>query len=1227
MRAAAYIPMDRRQALARGESLPERARGSALFADISGFTPLTEALARELGASRGAEELTRHLNRVYDVLITELHRFRGSVISFSGDAITCWFEGDDATRAVTCALAMQQAMAQLGVIRTAGGASIALGMKAAVATGTVRRFVVGDPAHCLMDAMAGDVLDRLAATESMAEMGQVVLDATSLDAMGDRLTVDAWRIREDAGERYGVIADIMQPAPPDPWPELAPDALPDELVHGWLLPAVLERLETGQGEFLAELRPAVALFLQFSGISYDTDPHAADKLDQFVQKVQAILGRYDGSLLNLTIGDKGSYLFASFGAPIAHEDDAARALSVALELCSLNAVLGFLDPLKIGVTTGLTRAGAYGSVTRRAYSVLGEAVNLSARLMAAAEPGQILVSMELREKAGKGLAWEDLAPIRVKGRREPVAVTRLVGRTRSPQVPLFEPRYALPMVGRQAELDAIDRKLALVLQGHGQIVGVTAEAGMGKSRLAAEIIARARQAGLACYGGECQSYGTATGYLVWRSIWRSLLAIDPDLPPEELVASLETHLHAADPALLPRLSLLGAVLNVSLPENDLTRSLDAKVRKSSLEGLLVDYLRARASKQPLLLVLEDCHWLDALSHDLVEEIGRAIAGMPVLLLLVYRPTDAHGFRGLRVRQFAHFSEIVLTELDRSEAYALIRQRLQRFHGYAREAPESFVAQIADRAAGNPFYMEELLNYLHGQGVDPTDVRALATIELPASLHSLVLSRMDQLTEQQRTTMKVASVIGRLFPAAMVWGAYPELGPYDQVKADLQVLSELDIAPLDTPEPELAYLFKHIITQEVAYESLLHATRAILHEQIGFYIERTQSDRIDQYVSVLAHHFDRSNNLDKRRTYLLRAGQVAQANYANKVAIGLYEKAVPLLTPQIRGEALVQLGKVLELTGDWKEADRRYREAFDLAVEGGDRSGQAWCQTAIGELYRKQGQFEQAATWLQSAYATFDALENSAGMGQALHYEGTLADQQGDFARAQTLWEESLAIRRRLDDRSAIGGLLSNLGIVAARQGDLDTAQALLNESLRVRREINDRWAVAVTLNNLGFLALLGEQPGQARAPLEEALALQREIGDRWMIGNALNNLGNVARDQARYEDARALYAESLGIYDVLGDLYALAYLLEDSGRMAALQGQARQALCLAAAASALREKVGAPLSTSEAEQLDAALACARDALGPDAEAAWMEGLGMELSEVIAYALGPQSRGR
>ncbi|MBP7693184.1 MAG: response regulator [Anaerolineales bacterium] len=442
---AVYIPMDRRQALARGAALPERTRGAALFADISGFTPLTAALARELGFQRGAEELTRQLNRIYAALIAEVHRRGGSVVSFSGDAITCWFDeaapaadaASAAARAAASALAMQAAMQPFATLTTPAGAAIALAIKVAVAGGPVRRLLVGDPRRQYLDVLAGGLMDELAAAEHLAGRGEVIVSAAVAAELAGRLTIGEHR----AG--CGVISALAGEVPDCPWPALAGDAVPDAQAEPWLLPTVFEKVRAGKSDLLSELRPAAMLFLRFGGLDYDADEAAGLKLDAFMHWVERVVDQSEGALLQLIVGDKGSYLYIALGVPVAHADDAVRAVRAALELRAPPAALAFITGIQIGITYGQVRAGAYGSPAQRAYGALGDKTNLAARLMMQAAPGDILCDEATYQLAQARIGFEPLLPITVKGLTRPVLVYRPTGE--HPATP------AVSLTGRAAE--------------------------------------------------------------------------------------------------------------------------------------------------------------------------------------------------------------------------------------------------------------------------------------------------------------------------------------------------------------------------------------------------------------------------------------------------------------------------------------------------------------------------------------------------------------------------------------------------------------------------------------------------------------------------------------------------------------------------------------------------------------------------------------------------------
>jgi len=1214
----AYIPRDRRRALATGTTMVDRVQGAGLFADISGFTSLTEALATELGPHRGAEELTAVLGRVFHAVIAELDRFGGDVIYFSGDAITCWIDGDDGTRATASALAMQAAIARVGTVVTPGGSAVTLAIKVAIAVGNARRFVVGDPTIQLIDVLAGRLVDDLAETEHHAGKGEVVLDPSAVAALGSRVGLSEFRRDAGTGRAFGVVRDLAMHVADAPSAE--PETrLPDDLVRPWLLPAVNDRLRAGRGEFLAELRPAFPLFLRFGGIDYDDDDDAIVKLDALVQRAQRIMARFGGNVLQLTLGDKGAYLYGVFGAPVAHEDDAARASAAALELRDLEGETAATG-IQIGITHGRLRSGTYGHAMRRTFVCLGDAVNLSARLMSAAPAGGIFVSDAVQHGAGDAFVWESIPDLTVKGKSAPVVVYALTGSLA--RMSRRQTRYQLPLIGRRTELDTLQARLADARAGHGQVVGISADAGMGKSRLVAEFVRVARRRGQALAFGECQSFGANSSYFAWREIWRRLLRIkDGDLDDEQRQA-LEGVLADIDPTLVARAPLLEAVLGITIPDTDVTRSFDAKLRKASLEDLLANCLRARAAK-PLIIVLEDCHWIDQLSRDLLETLVRTAATLPVLFVLAYRPAAAVG-GGLGLERLPQFSELTLTELDTAETRLLIRSKLHQLAGaagdHAVEAPDALVDLISMQSQGNPFYVEELLIYLVSKGIDPNDAAALATMEIPESLESLVLSRIDTVGEAPRRTLKVASVIGRVFHGATLPGVYPELGTPDAVHGYLDNLRAVELVTLDQ-EVEQAYLFKHVMTQEVAYESLPFAIREMLHGRVGDFIEATAGDAIGRELDILAHHYWRSDNRAKKIEYLGRAGEAAQATYANAAAIDYYERLVPLLDGRERIDTMLSLGRVLELAGNWTRAEEVDREALGRAVEDGAIDSQGWATAALAEVARKQGRYDEATGHLDAAAALFREVGEEAGVGRVLHLAGTVAAQRGAYAEARARYGEGLSIRERLGDRAGMASLYSNLAIVAEYSGDVAEARRMGLRALEIRTELGDRWAIGASQSNLGVIAIKEGELAEARARIEEGLRLLMEVGDTWHIANAQNNLGNATRALGDFAAARVNYAASLRTFRTYDDRWALAILLEDVGLLAVRVDNHASAIELVEAAGALREQIGASHAPALAEELSLELAPSLVALGPaGAERARHHGRSLGLAAAVDLAL-------
>ena len=945
-----FIAADRRHAMAFGHSLGERQHGVVLFADIGGFTRLAESLAEGLGPQRGAEEVASCVERIFDALAEAVHRHRGSIVARAGDAITCWFDDDHSLAAVACALEMQAAMATAGELTTPAAAGTSLSLKVALAGGEARRLLVGDPEAHLLDVLAGPAVDRAGEGEKRAGPGEVIVDRGTADILSDSISVA--EARGDFVRVTGIAGEV----PADPWPELPAGAIDDQTVRAWISPTVFDRLRTGHARFLAEFRPVVAVFVSFGGVDYE-DAGAGAALDALLRRTQDVLARHGGSVFHVSTGDKGSYLLAVFGAPVAYGDDVRRAVTAADELRQADD-----GGLRIGLHAGRVYAGLYSGRLWSAYDVVGDAVNVAARLMTNAGPGQVLMSAAVGAALDRRFLIQAIEPLAVKGRMAPVAVCELVGAA-APDASLSEPRYPLPMVGREQELEAIAAALAAAKRGQGGVLAFSADAGMGKSRIVKAAVLRASEDGFATFAGECQPHGSGTAYLPWRPVWNALFGLPADEPDDVRHEALLAALAAAAPPMVPMAPLLASVLDLPMDDTDATRGMPAPVRKQVLEQLLTSALRARAGLGPVCIVLEDLHWIDALSRDLLAALAWAIADVPVLVVVAYRPSEF---------ELAAARELELGELSAEEAAGLAATLMT--HLTDQEPDAATLAAITERANGNPFYIEELVREIIERGGSTSD--------LPTSLEDLILGRIDRLTPSQQLTARVASVIGRRFATDWLTRAYADTLDAARVPPDLVEMSASGLIVADTPPPQEAYLFRHVVVRDVAYETLGLRLRQHLHEQLASYLEDSSET---PPVDLLAYHYARSANAAKEALYRRLAAELAIRN-------GAY------------ADALAHVRRAGEIVGAQPESPERLEQELELALLLG----------SILLVTDGQGSAKAKATY-DRAHALCRALPPGPATGRAVFGLWTYYLFQGLMGPTAELADEAVALSERSPD--------------------------------------------------------------------------------------------------------------------------------------------------------------------------------------------------------------------
>lgn len=1249
---AAYVPEDRRAELAGGPSLPTRASGSVLFADISGFTQLTSRLSQVLGTRRGAEEVPSHLNRVYDALIGHVRSCGGSVIGFAGDAITCWFAGDDGRRAATAGLNMQNSMSRftnVGITDASGhltetGDSVSLSLKVSVAVGEVSRYLVGDPDIQLIDVIAGATVVKLDSLNDAAEPGEVVVDKRAYRNLrsefemaarspGPRTAPSAWVVRRRPA---GLGAQSRHPtklkrirASPQSKPAPAP-ALPDQeaKLAPWLIGEVKGRLASGLGDFLTELKPVAALFMRFTGIDYDRDQEAGSKLDTLVRWVQREVAKLGGTLIQLSVGDKGSYLYVAFGAPVAHEDDAVRCAAAALTLSQAARHHQFLHGVHVGIGLGVARTGAYGAGGRRTYGALGDETNMAARLMGRAENGTVLASQVIQRAVA--LEFELLAqpPVTFKGKSEPQTPYLLLRRRNEGTVTTFDEAVELPFVAREREIARIFARLEQAANGAGGVIAITGESGMGKSRVVARALSRAATAnlapaGLEVHAGECQSFERNTPFAVWRPVFRGLLGLeqvrrdDPETLATREAEHLSASLAALGSELLPRAPLLAPVIGLNLPPNDLTAALTIEQQGAARESLLLALLRASArnsaaSGRALVLVLEDVHWQDSASEVLLNALAKVISDLPMAVVITLRDDeDSEGAATLG--SLAGLETVTLAPLPAEDANFLAQHVLFELD---LDSPthQRLAAEVVARAEGNPLYLEEILNDIvagrRGGAMDQETA-------LPNSLHSLLLGRIDRLDEEPRSTLKVASVIGRTFDGGWLPPCRPQRPPED-LRRDLRVTQRLGLtAPVAGERDQHA--FRNTLTADVAYESLSYAHRAELHTRLASFIEQTLPPDDGRRLTLLAHHFDRSNDILKRREYLLAAGRYAQAAFANQDAAAYYRRLLPLVEGEERLKVLQLAGEVATFTGDYPAAERHYREALNIAESTADMQATARSQRLLGELADRQGDHHAAKTWLQQAREScalcgddgelthvllalggnvlwqlgeYEAakrdLDQAAELSQALaesrlyaraiHGLGNLDLYQGNLESARRHFQRTLDARRELGDELGVANSLNNLAIIAANLGETDAAEASFHESLAIRRRIGDTAGVAVALNNLGYMAEARGALPEASELYRQSLAARRELGDKLGTAVSLNNLGALARREGDLAAAAGHHREGVKLAHQIGNVREAANGLISLAAVAADTGELARGATLLAAGEHLLAGLGAALS-------------------------------------------------
>jgi len=971
-----------------------------------------------------------------------------------------------------------------------------------------------------------------------------------------------------------------------------------------------DRILTSKAAVEGERKQVTVLFADLKGsmeLLANRDPEEArELLDPILERMIDAVHRYEGTV-NQVLGDG---IMAIFGAPLTLEDHALRASYAALTMQA--AIRAYAEDVqrsrhvsiqtRVGLNSGEVLIRTIGNDLHMDYSAVGQTTHLAARMEQLAAPDSIMITGDTKRLLE---GWVQVAPLEqvtVKGLADPIETFELLGAEFSKtRLQAAGVRGLSRFVGRQGELDVLKAAAQEAAHGHGQIVALVGEPGVGKSRLVWEFSRSDALAGWLVLESRSVSYGRATAYRPVRDLLKQFFAIEDRDDGRAIYDKVTTRVLGLDRLLEettpPILALLGA-----LPDASPFLRLDPSERRHRTLDAIRRLVVRESRVQPLLLIFEDLHWIDSETQAVLDTLVESLPAARILLVVNYRPEYQHGW-GSR----SYYRQLRVDPLAPETADELLRALLGNDSGL-----RALKQLLTDRTEGNPFFLEESIrtlaetHVLVGEQGAYRLAKPLEVIQIPATVQAVLASRIDRLAMDSKLLLQIASVIGKDVPFDLL-NAIAGL-PVDEVRSGLAHLQAAEFLYEASLFPELEYSFKHALTHEVTYSGLLQERRRALHAQLVEVMERLPDDRITQEVERLAQHAFRGEVWSKAASFLRRAGTKAGGHFAHREAVTFYEQALTALRHlPVTRESLEQgidlrfdLRNALFALGELERILGYLQEATALAEKLGDQRRLGWIAAYLTHYYWRMGDHARAvesgqrALAIAEALGDFDLQTTNLLLGLAYYALGdyphsiqclqkTIAALQGDRAKERFGWaalpavlaraylvgcfgelgefadgiglgEEAIKIAEAANHPFSIGQAHLNLGVFYLRKGDLRLATVLLEPGPRLSGLSKVSALSAGISAALGYAHALSGRIREAIPLLEAGVeqARAQRIAARYSLWVAW--LAEAYMLAGRGEDATALAARALALSREHNERGNLAYALRVLGDIAATCG-------------------------------------------------------------------------
>jgi class 3 adenylate cyclase/tetratricopeptide (TPR) repeat protein len=885
-----------------------------------------------------------------------------------------------------------------------------------------------------------------------------------------------------------------------------------------------------------------------TGLGERLDPEqVAEIMNGAFAFLNASVKKYDGTIARLL----GDAILAFFGAPVAHEDDAERAVRAGLDIQAaareyaeeVKRDYGVDFKVRVGINTGLAVLAAVGDEIRTEYTAMGDTTNVAARLQSAAEPGTVLISADTYHLVKQLFELRPRGGAMVKGKSAPIVTYEVL----SPRVVPGKVRglegLTSPLVGRAAEFKLVNDKLDEVRDGRGAFVAVIGEAGLGKSRLLAEVSNVAKsEPQVAWLEGRALSYEQAVTYFPWRQVIREAIGAKEGEAPEVVREKLRR-----DPACVAMPEGDPQYLEVILSvESDATLEavavLEGEALVEHIAAATRGYLHARADLMPTVIMLDDLHWADTASLDLLLSVAALVEDLPLLIISLLRPDkDAPSWSAIakaRSQLGAHYTEIMLEPLDGAHSKELLGNLL-----YIEDLPESVRKLILNKAEGNPFFVEEVIRalidseYIVQENSHWRATREIVNVTIPDTLSGVLSARIDRLPQNTKHVAQTAAVLGRIFAHRALMATCAAAPPPEQiedVEPHLGVLTYEELVRERVHDPELEYIFKHALTQEAAYELLLIRRRKELHRRAGEVLEELYPEQRGELASALAYHFRQGEDWQRAADYAMGAGAQAVKVYAMNEALAYYDDAYQALkkisdvSPEQLCDVILGWTPAALKLKPYQEVVGRLEEAEKIARELNDEARLARVLHWIGNAYISNGFPSRGMPALFESYQLAERLGDERLTLVATFWMTAAMidrDPRGGLEQMDYVIEAARKYRRP----EVEGHALAKKAVAHARLGEFEEARDAVEQAYEASRKADSvvNGADVALMSSQAFLAMGDVRSGLEHSQHGTEQAMSANGLECAMYGHYCTGIGNL--DSRNLAEAQRAFESALGL--------------------------------------------------------------------------------------------------